>query len=156
MNKALILFAHGKGFALVAQADEPIENYIGVGCLEGFDLDEAGTDYINPGDGLWIGDLSLVDDGPSDWERPDLRECVLRVSNLRAATAEEWASHRRDEWPWPQAEESGAKPAGSPSASRHCDLHTDCDAADNAMFIGLGCYATHRGPGAVNSPDIAR
>lgn len=99
-NKALVVFAHGKGYVLAWQGDEAVRQFIddAIGEPECFDLDRAGVDYADPGDGLWIGDLSLFDDGPSDWT--DWHEWGLMLENLRAATAEEWAAHRDDKWPW--------------------------------------------------------
>lgn len=112
VNKALVLFAHGKGFVLRAECEDgAIEQFlsdIGV-ARDGFDLDDGGLDYARAcPDGLWVGDLSLEDDGPGDWE--GTREVLLQLSGLRPITAEEWMRYRRDEWIWIVPPDEGGGP----------------------------------------------
>ena len=104
MNKALVLFAHGKGFALAWQGDEHVDMFVHDmgGSSEGFDCDQV--DFRDPGDGLFVCDLKIVKDGNADYWTGE-QDYMLALADLRPATAEEWAAHRRAEWPWPQIDE---------------------------------------------------
>jgi len=110
-GKAMVVFAHGKGLVVCWQAQTYVAQFIsdagGGGGTDSFDLDDVGADYNDDiDDGVWLFDLGLVDDGPGDW--PGSRECMLQLTNGRHATAEEWAYHRGDEWPWEPIEQDSA------------------------------------------------
>ena len=100
MNKALVIFAHGKGFVISWKAEDSVTRFIedAGGNQDGFDLELVGVDFTIPADGLWVGDLKLIDDGPGDW--PGSREFALQIYAWRPGTTEEWASFRAGEWPW--------------------------------------------------------
>ncbi len=100
-NKALVLFAHGRGFALYYEANSPgLSELIQDtgGGLEDFDLEGIGAHCETPADGLYVYDIHVVDDGPGDW--PGSREVAVELRDGRPVTVEEWAAHRRGEYPW--------------------------------------------------------
>jgi len=88
---ALILFAHGAGYALAYQGKEIIHEFVleAGGSLQEFNLEGVAA-YAVPVDGLYIGTLTLAEGG-------------LLVNDLRPATVEEWKLHRSGEWPWESA-----------------------------------------------------
>jgi hypothetical protein len=92
---AIIVVAHGKPLILRIWASEFVSVHIdSIG--EEFAWDEA---YPDPIDGVWVCELRLVDDGPSDWT-PEIRDCRLDASELRPPTPEEWARLIADEYVW--------------------------------------------------------
>ena len=100
MNRALVVFAHGRGLVLCYSGDEHVRQFISDsgGSNDTFDTETCGVDFENPGDGVFIVDMKLVDDGPGDW--PGSREVAIQFSNARKATKEEWSNHCDDLWPW--------------------------------------------------------
>jgi hypothetical protein len=115
--KALVLFAHQKGHVIMygdgclpvlgttrplterEKEDGAVEDFIHdmVGP-DDFDLEKAGADYAPHADGVYVGTLKLVDDGPGDW--PGSREVALQLCDTHLATEEEWRAYRDGEWPW--------------------------------------------------------
>lgn len=102
IGKAIVLFAHGRGYAICAQlvgGDDVTAFASDYGVNEdGFDFEACGIDHAKHTDGIWVGDLSVVDDGEGDW--PGSRECAVQFSNAHPATAEEWRDHCEGLWPW--------------------------------------------------------
>ena len=106
-GKALVVVAHGKAYVLAWQAGEHLREIMtGQGShKDGFDPKKSGFD-IGPapnGDGVYVCDLGWVDDGPSDWGDGS-REVLPSLKTWRLATAEEWAHHAKNEWPWESRE----------------------------------------------------
>ena len=87
-GRALVLFAHGAGYALAYQGKEIIHEFVleAGGSLQEFNLEGVAA-YAVPADGLYVGTLALVPGG-------------LLVNDLRPVTQEEWKAHRAGEWPW--------------------------------------------------------
>jgi len=108
-GKALVVVAHGKPWVLAWQAGEALyEVMSGQGAgKDGFAPEDEGFDMgpAPSGDGVYVCVLGWVDDGPGDW--PGSREVLPSIKEWRLATAEEWAHHLKNEWPW-QAEEGWA------------------------------------------------
>lgn len=106
-NKALVVAAHGRGVCLCYEADAGITcclsefNGAGTGEEEHFDVADLGLQIQDGLAGVFVCDLSLVDDGPNDWDGG--AEWVVNLSNPRPATAEEWTRHVDGEWPWEPA-----------------------------------------------------
>lgn len=100
-GRAVVVFAHGVGYALSYDGCEAVKDCISEagGGFDSFDLDVIGADYEAPdGFNICIASLRLIDDGPGDW--PGSREVCLQLFDIRPATADEWAAYRRGEWPW--------------------------------------------------------
>lgn len=96
-----VLVAVGPGDAMVLVADvAPGAHWLDeFGVREdGFACEENGIDVACGEQGLFIGNLAVVDDGPGDW--PGTRECAVVINELRPVTAAEWKAHCRGEWPW--------------------------------------------------------
>jgi hypothetical protein len=102
--RTLFVLAHGTGAALVCEPGAPLEflSENGHGANEdGFLLEKEGIDFdAGLPDGVYVGTLSLVDDGPGDW--PGSREFCARLDDVRLATADEWKAHLAGQWPWEQ------------------------------------------------------
>jgi len=100
-SRVLVVFAYGAGLALACEDGVALDfiRETGSGAsIDGFVLDTGGVDYEPQADGVYIGVLSLVDDGPGDW--PGSRECAPTLRDVRPATAAEWTAHLSGEWPW--------------------------------------------------------
>lgn len=99
-NKALVVCALGAAWVLTYEADDSIDVFIRDcgGNDDGFDLLAASVDFKYPGDGLFVGDISIEDDGPGDW--PGTREYTLALSAFRPATEAEFEAFRRSEYIW--------------------------------------------------------
>ena len=102
-GKALVIVAHGKAWVLVYQAGEHLREVMDAqgAAKDGFAPEDEGFDMgpAPKGDGVYICDLGWVDDGPSDW-CDGSREVPPSIGAWRLATAEEWAHHLQNEWPW--------------------------------------------------------
>ena len=87
---ALIAVAHGIVAPLYGPTGLGLKTYV----------DDVGWNEIEgaPHDGVWVCELSLVDDGPGDW--PGARECKLTICHYRRPTLVEWSRHVADEHPW--------------------------------------------------------
>ncbi len=107
MNRALVVFAHGRGLVLCYSGDEHVKQFVSDagGSSDTFDTENCGVDFKDPGDGVFIVDMDLVDDGPGDW--PGSREVAIQFSNARKATKDEWNMVNDGDWPWemPRTEE---------------------------------------------------
>jgi hypothetical protein len=94
----LILFAFGSGYALSYQAEPDLQRvmmYAGAPVQE-FDLEGLAT-YVAPEkDGLYVGAIELH---PLEQAEGGIAVDLV-INDLRPATAEEWARHRKGEWPW--------------------------------------------------------
>ena len=103
-GRALVVVAYSDPYALVWSAGEYLRDTIieAGGHTDGFALKNASFDHAMVEDGLFIAELSMVDDGPGDW--PGTREFLLSVTSFRTATAEEWAHHCDGDWPWDNEE----------------------------------------------------
>jgi len=99
-NRALVVFAHGQGLALCYSGDEHVKQFISDvgGSSDTFDTEKCGVDFEYPGDGVFIVDMKLVDDGPGDY--PGTREVAIQFTNTRKATKDEWSAHCDALWPW--------------------------------------------------------
>lgn len=99
-NKALLLCQHGIAWVLTYEVDDAIDEYMKQcgASSDGFAVEDW-IDWSYPGDGLFVVDVSLEDDGPSDWSDSE-RECITTFKNPRAATKEEFESFRRAEYVW--------------------------------------------------------
>jgi len=105
-SRVLLVVAHGEGMVLTWMAGIYMADFVSQDhAPEGEPFDAEDVDFEVPPDGLYLGEFSYVDDGPSDWGSP-FREYALGIRNLRPVTAEEWASHRRGEFPWEPLEGS--------------------------------------------------
>jgi hypothetical protein len=89
-NRALIVFAHGEGDALYYTGDDDVQQFIQDcgGWAESFDTINCGVDFEYPGDGVFVAEMKIVDDGPGDW--PGSRESVLQLCDMRPITKDEW------------------------------------------------------------------
>ncbi len=99
-GRALVVFAHGEGIAVVWDGNDHVQEWVsdaGADHGDGFKFEQV--DHPPLIDGVWIGELKMIDDGPSDWSEQH-RECVLSFINARPATKEEWKAHLDEEWPW--------------------------------------------------------
>lgn len=99
-GRALVVVAHTMGFVVSWQAGQYVRDYLHEGGADdvGFPIDRCGVSGAPIDDGIYIGDLVFVDDGPGDW--PGSREVAMELQNVRKATKEEWAAHCDGEWPW--------------------------------------------------------
>lgn len=99
-NRALVVFAHGQGLVLCYSGDEHVKQFISDagGSSDMFDTETCGVDFEDPGDGVFIVDMKLVDDGPGDY--PGTREVAIQFTNARKATKKEWNMHCDALWPW--------------------------------------------------------
>src|SRR5271154_2373091 len=105
-SKVLLLVLHGEGQVLTWMAGIDMAEFVSSEHgPEGGEFDAADVDFEVPLDGLYIGEFHHVDEGPSDWGSP-YRETSLGIRKLRPATAAEWESHRRGEFPWEPLEGS--------------------------------------------------
>lgn len=98
--RALMVFAHGIGQALVYSGPDPVRQFITDtgGDQDTFDTERCPVDFQDPGDGLYIVELRIADDGPGDW--PGSREGILQLHDPKPATREQWAAHCDGDWPW--------------------------------------------------------
>jgi hypothetical protein len=98
VSRALVAFAFQQGFVLLHQLFGGVREYIEDTCgtSETFDLDAA--DFAPQPDGMYIGELRLIDDGPGDW--PGSREVCLSLQEVRPITKDEWEAFRDGDWPW--------------------------------------------------------
>ena len=100
-SRVLVVFAYGAGLVLACEDGVALdfirENGSGA-SIDGFVLDKESVDHGPQADGVYIGVLSLVDDGPGDW--PGSRECAPALRDVRPATEAEWTAHLSGEWPW--------------------------------------------------------
>lgn len=112
MIDVLVVFQYGKGAVICkgacAEGDdeaEAVERFIddagGSGTSGDFSLEAAGVDHADLTDGVWMGRLRLVDDGPGD--EPGTRECALELYDERPCTLEEWTAFLDGDFPWPEA-----------------------------------------------------
>lgn len=93
---AIIAVAHGKVHELYVWMNEHVGEHIS--ALGG---DESWDEAISsPPDGIWVCELRIVDDGPSDWGYGDIRDVRLEASELRAPTTEEWSRLIAEECVW--------------------------------------------------------
>ncbi len=103
-GRALVALFHGKALCLVWSADEGFSEFFsdwGAHRGEPVALDRCGCSYNDKlPDGVYIGALEMIDDGPSDWGYGDHREYAPAFDAERLATQEEWQRHLDDEWPW--------------------------------------------------------
>ena len=103
LGKVLVVFAFGKGFALVYNATDAMTQFLqdsGAGS-DGFDVSYVGIDYDRVSvtkDGVYIAELWFEDDGPGD--SPGTRETCVQFATLRLATEDEWKEHLAGCWPW--------------------------------------------------------
>lgn len=67
-----------------------------------FDFEDCSIDHAPLEDGVYIGKLRFVDDGPGDW--PGSREAIIQFHDERPATKAEWVSYAQNEYPWVEAE----------------------------------------------------
>lgn len=99
-GRALVVVAYKLAFALVWDGDEGVVETLN---NEGIHQGEGGSfETIDHGpleDGVYIGELAWVVDGPSDWPGGG-NEYSLAFVKARLATAEEWQHHLNNEWPW--------------------------------------------------------
>jgi hypothetical protein len=100
-SRVLVVMAHGNGLCLVCEPglvlDHLHEN--GSGASEdGFAFAGHGVDHEPLPDGVYVGELVFIDDGPGDW--PGSREVAVSLRKTRLATVEEWTAHLNGEWPW--------------------------------------------------------
>lgn len=115
-GKALVVVAHGKAWVAAWQAGESLREVMAGqgGCqvalciraqagdlVDGFAPESEGYDMgpAPSGDGVYVCDLGLVDDGPSDWGDGS-REVLPSIRAWCLATPEEWSHHLKNEWPW--------------------------------------------------------
>lgn len=100
-NKLLVVFLGGRGYVLMHDADEGINELIEneVGGADCYDIDAAGIEHERVEDGVWIGRLLVEDDGPADGN-VDGREVALQLTDLARATPGEWVSFIEGDWPW--------------------------------------------------------
>ena len=103
--RVLFVIAHGMALALACEDGEMLkylqENGNGASS-DGFSFDDESVDYDTTlAQGVYIGTLKLVDEGPGDW--PGTREYAPQLSESRLATEDEWRAHLRGEWPWENA-----------------------------------------------------
>ncbi len=99
-GRALVCFAHGMGFILAWDGDEGVIetlNNEGINTGEGGSLETI--DHETLPDGIYVGELDWVNEGPSDWPGGG-DEYALSFVKARLATAEEWQHHLDGEWPW--------------------------------------------------------
>jgi hypothetical protein len=96
-NLVLIIVEHGVPCALEWSCAYYINVYV-QDAGEAEALGEA-LDGHDVSSGVWVAEVDLVDDGPSDW--PGARECKLSASSCRRATEAEWLEHVRGEWVLP-------------------------------------------------------
>lgn len=112
MINVLVVFQYGKGFVIckggATEGDEEadaVDRFIddagGSGTSGDFSLEAAGVDHADLADGVWMGQLRLVDDGPGDY--PGTREYALQLHDERRCTPEEWAAFLAGDWPWNEA-----------------------------------------------------
>jgi hypothetical protein len=103
-RKARVVFvmAHGTGLALCCEESIVLDYLSEVGSgatVDGFPLDSHGVDYDTKlPDGVYMGVMSLVDDGPGDY--PGSREVCPSLGDARLATADEWRAFIEGEYPW--------------------------------------------------------
>jgi hypothetical protein len=96
-NFVLLIVEHGVPCALEWSCAYYINVYVqDVGEAEALGEALNGHDVSS---GVWVAEVDLVDDGPSDW--PGARECKLSASSCRRATEAEWLEHVRGEWVLP-------------------------------------------------------
>jgi hypothetical protein len=110
-SRALVVFAHGEGMALVVEPGNVLdvlsENGNGA-TTEGFSLHAESIDHEALADGVYIGKLKLVNAGAGDW--PGTCEFGVTFDKARLATKEEWLEHLSGDFPWdnPRREEDRA------------------------------------------------
>lgn len=102
-SKALVLFQHGTGWCLCSETDIHVGQFIadvGGHGGDGFSFEKCGVVVAETlTDGLYIGELRLIDDGPGD--APGSRECALEFRNAALASANAWRLYTEEgEWPW--------------------------------------------------------
>jgi hypothetical protein len=103
-NLVLFVIEHGLPWAMEWSCSYYITAYV-QDAGEAEALGEA-IDVHDVASGVWVAEVDLVDDGPSDW--PGARECRLSALACRRATEAEWLEHLRGEWVLPVREsESG-------------------------------------------------
>ena len=100
-NRALIVFAHGYGNALYYTSDDEVQQWIQDcgGWSDNFNTLTCSADYACPGEGVFVAEMRLADDGPGDW--PGSRESVLQLFDIRPATEDEWKAWLNGDIPWP-------------------------------------------------------
>ncbi len=100
-SRVLVVMMHGEGLCLCCEPGLVLD-YLheggGSASEDGFVLEDHGVDHAELPDGIYVGELSLIDDGPGDY--PGTREVCPALSGVRLATVEEWKAHLRGEWPW--------------------------------------------------------
>jgi hypothetical protein len=99
-GRVMVLFAHGKGYALAYQATDAVHDFVLMagGSIQEFNLSAVAVYAVQP-DGLYVGTLQLTEGG-------------LIADDLRPATEAEWANHCAGEWPW-----YAPSPQGDPQES---------------------------------------
>jgi len=109
-GRALVVSYLGRAFAVAWDADEHLTRFIEDwgGSLDGIDFETTATDHAPLSDGVWIGELRAIDDGPGDWSGS--REYRLQFHNERGATPEQWTAHCHGEWPWEPVPSNSEEP----------------------------------------------
>jgi len=98
-SRVLVVFAHGIALVLACEPSVALD-------FAREDLPHAGEGGFVPAegsykpmpDGIYVGQLSLADDGPGDW--PGSHEFSAVIAFFTPATAEQWSQHLAGEWPW--------------------------------------------------------
>jgi hypothetical protein len=99
-GKALVVFSHGKPAVLTYGGPRWLVDYVSNewGAPAEYVADRW-ADYEAPPDGVYIAELAMVDDGPSDWNDGS-RESIETLRKFRPVTAREWSVFLDGDWPW--------------------------------------------------------
>jgi hypothetical protein len=117
-SKVIVVMAHGEGIVLLCEESIALDFVREAGCgasTDGFVCESAGIDIQSDvTDGVYIGEMRIVDGGPESWEMPDVRDYYAQIDKLRPIEKEEWKSHLAGEWPegfaWSPGEARGESP----------------------------------------------
>jgi len=99
-GRVLFVVHHGIGQVLCHQLDPSVSEWISdtLGHTnEAFHMECFGGVPIE--EGVYVGELKMVDDGPADGSLGG-REAVVDLVAHRLATEDEWKSHVGEEYPW--------------------------------------------------------